>query len=238
MDNSTHDVRPIDTEAMTVTAPGDQVAARIAFAERWLVRARAQCQDGNVAGGLLTLSLADAEVRYALEAGGWPSRVLRRRAAYGRVSWIAVAAAAAAALVLWTLGTVPLPAPVSAGPTDGPPIVRLPSHVGTLLATMAVPTASAVHAQSAPAASGSLAASSPVRTMPARRAAPQRPAAAAPMQSIAPAVPAVAIPAPTVAPVAPAPTRPSTVTPLPVISEVDLIEMVLAADRTLRGTSP
>lgn len=228
MDNTTHDVPPSETEAMKLTAPGEQVAARIGFAERWLLRARAQCEDGNVAGGLLTLSLADAEVRYALEAGGWQAHGTRR---WRRVPWVLLAAASAALLV-WGLRAVPVP--VSAGPTDGPPVVRLPAQVGTLLAMVTVPAA-----PSSPAPAASVAAPRPTRRAAAGQPVQQvRASMPAPAPSIVSTAPAVVTTTPSPTTASSASVRPSTVMPVQLISDVDLIEMVLAADRTLRGTGP
>jgi hypothetical protein len=215
-------------EAMTVDGLSEQVAARIGFAERWLDRARTQCTDGNVAGGLLTLALADAEVRYALETGGWPAGRARRRS--GGLRWL-VAAAAVAAVVVWVIQ--PRSTPVSAGPTAGPPVVRLPG-VGSILA-MTVPM---MPSAAVPAVRSAAVRVTSVRPAPriARGTAGPVPARAA----IVPVTTSTAVKS-TAAPAtatSPASVHPSTSTPAVPISDVDLIEMVLAADRTLRGTSP
>ncbi len=49
-----------------------QILTRIGFAERWLQRAREECLGGNVARGLLTLVLADGEMRRLLQLSGAP----------------------------------------------------------------------------------------------------------------------------------------------------------------------
>lgn len=237
MDNTTQFVQPMETEAMTVEVFGEQVATRIGFAERWLHRARAQCEDGNVTAGLLTMALADAELRYALEASGRRMRATGRRrpaperAGRSRLPWL-LPIVAAGAIIVWMIR--PMPAPVGAGPTSGPPVVRLPSDVGALLATVTVASG-----QSAPAATARFIAPRPVR--PGRTGRPVRLVERAPVPvSVQPAVSSTAA---TTAVTGPTTTSPvsvhtSTVPSAPVISDVDLIEMVLAADRTLRGTSP
>lgn len=241
MDNMTHSVRPLTTEAMTVEAQDSQVVARIGFAERWLHRARTQCAEGDVSGGLLTLALADAEVRYALEAGGWrpaarhtvPSR--RRR-----LGGMLAAAVAAVLGVVWV--SLPGPGPTEAGEFDGPPIIRFASTTGTLLSMVSVPPAGPVAQVSAAGVSSPRPVRAATRTGLARsptpvtlRAAP----AATPtgMVRLATGQPSAtaesstsgALTALTPAPGAPAPF---------LLSEADLIEVVLAASRALQGSGP
>jgi len=113
---------------MGMPADGEQLLARIGFAERWLGRARAQCAEGNVARSVLTLVLADAEVHHALEAVGMPVRSRPRRA--GSVALVLAAAALASGLLLAGRR------PTDAGPavaTPAPPVVRLASSSGALL---------------------------------------------------------------------------------------------------------
>lgn len=244
MDNMTHSVRQSTTEAMTVEAQDTQVVARIGFAERWLHRARTQCAEGDVSGGLLTLALADAEVRYALEVGGWrpaaPDTAPSRRR---RLGGVLAAAAAAVVGVIWV--SLPGPGPTAAGAFDGPPVIRFASTTGTLLSVVPVPSMEpgprpgvAVAGEQRPRnaiRTGVTRLPAPV-TMPAAapastaRAGPAAPPAAQPASaSTAPSSSAGQLTAP--APVAGAPT------PF-VLSEADLIDMVLAASRALQGSGP
>jgi hypothetical protein len=226
------------TEAMSVETSDTPVITRIGFAERWLHRAKAQCADGDVTGGLLTLSLANAEVRFALEAGGWPEPRGAVRLQPGRrwLPWLLLAAAAVVSA--WTFR--PAGVPADAGIVDGPPVVRFSSTIGTVLAAVSVP--------SAPPASERVTRPDvhPRGQQTATRPAPRQAVAPRPRVAAVPAVPAattavraapagttsvLTTPAPAAAP------TPSPVTPF-VLSEVDLIDMVLAANQALRGTGP
>lgn len=116
--------------AMNVGEGGEQVLARIGFAEQWLDRARRQCTEGHVARGVLTLVLADAEVHHALEVAGVPAaptRVPRRHP--GVIALAGVAAAAALFVSRW-----PAEPPVVS--TSTPPVVQLTSASGSLLQTL------------------------------------------------------------------------------------------------------
>lgn len=215
--------------------PGEHVVMRIGFAERWLRRARTQCADGNLQAGLLTLTLADAEVRYALESSGWPAA----RARAPRRLWPWLLAAAAVAVAVWTFGLrTPAAVPVSASSTDGPPVIRLTYRVGSLLALVTVPVV-----QSAPTAAVRPAVHPAARRGPATvRTAPISTTAIAPAR---PAASTAAVSSGTTAVTGTTGSTsssqlavPAAPVTSPVISDVDLIEMVLAADRTLRGTSP
>lgn len=221
------------TEAMSVDTGHAQVIARIGFAERWLHRAKAQCADGDVAGGLMTLSLADAEMRVALETGGWSRhRPSAPRPAMRRwVPWVTLAAATMASV--WTLR--PAAVPADAAVVDGPAVVRFSSNVGAVLSLMSVTPAPRAPVQVA----------RPEVRPRTLRTAPQAP----PRASAAPLRPAAAVAAPTVTPAITPAAHPLTITaPVPapalspaapfVLSEVDLIDMVLAANQALRGTGP
>lgn len=110
-----------------------QVIKRIGFAERWLDRAKRQYQDGDVPRGLLTLVLASAEMTHAIR--------LAHPAISTRRQWtvpVAVAAAATA-IVLLALAGWPLwrPAPASSAPA--PIVVTLSNRVGTLLELVEAP---------------------------------------------------------------------------------------------------
>jgi hypothetical protein len=227
------------TEAMSVETSDTQVLTRIGFAEGWLHRAKAQCADGDVPGGLLTLSLADAEVRFALEAGGWPQArgIVRSQPSRRWIPWLLLAAAAAVASA-WTFR--PAAVPADAGIVDGPPVVRFSSTIGAVLSAVSVPSAPPASVQvSRPDVH-------PRVQRAVTRPAPRPAAAPRPRVEAAPAVRAattavrtttagtpsvLTTPAPAAAP------PPSPVTPF-VLSEVDLIDMVLAANQALRGTGP
>lgn len=106
---------------------GEQVLARIGFAERWLDRARRQCTEGHVTRGVLTLVLADAEVHHALEAAGVPAA--RKRVPRRHPGVLALAGVAAAVVLL--VSQWPADSPVVS--TPAPPAVQLTSASGTLL---------------------------------------------------------------------------------------------------------
>jgi hypothetical protein len=198
------------------------LAERIGFAEDWVIRARRQIQDGDLAHGTLTLLLAQAELRRAREVG---------TAGRGSVRpWAVVAlgiAVGAAIAVLEFPGHVPLSAQ-----TETPVIVRLPEGTGALLQLVAAPEPPApvervvVRAQAlarsrVPAPAPALAPRSEVASPAGVRA----PTAAPPTPASAPApAPASAAPA---AAAAPAP-------PVTLLSAADVIDLVLAAERSLR----
>ncbi len=132
---------------MSVTESGEQVIARIGFAERWLDRARRQCAQGNVARGVLTLVLADAEVRHALAAAGVPHAERRGRDA--RPALALMAGGLVAALLVAIRGPA---GPASVSPAPAPPIVRLAAASGSLLDSLVFPQGPAVHPVTAPGA--------------------------------------------------------------------------------------
>jgi hypothetical protein len=218
---------------MSVDTGHAQVIARIGFAERWLHRAKAQCADGDVVGGLMTLSLADAEMRVALETGGWSRhRPSAPRPAMRRwLPWVMVAAAASLASV-WTFR--PAAVPADAAVVDGPAVVRFSSHVGAVLSLISVTPAPRAPVQFARPNVRPRGQRSTPQAPPRATAAPLRPPAAAAAPTVTPAVTPAARPtitAPVSAPVL-SPAAPF------VLSEVDLIDMVLAANQALRGTGP
>lgn len=191
---------------------GRQVMARIGFAERWLHRAKRHCGDGDVTRGLLTLVLAQAEMHYALETGGGRVRVPRR------VPTPALLAVGAVALAVVAASWLP-PAPPMHGVVASAPIVKLVAPVGSWLDLVQVPSLPN------PAA------------LPRAHAGQVRPALHQPNASrsvalaVVPASPSAgAVPAPAALTVVPTPSAP----PVVHLSAVDLIDLVLAADRTLR----
>jgi hypothetical protein len=207
---------------------------RIHFAEGWLDRARRQIRDGQVVHGTLTMILAEAELHRAREEGLPLTGVAGMPAASPpRASWIAsgVLAAAAAALVA-VIVTAPFQAPVT---TDdaAPPIVTLAGGTGEMFRIITVPGPVVertvvhpriIHVAARPPRPALPAASvSPppaVHVAPAARPS-ERPAAQAP--PVPPTAPAVAAPAPAV--------------PLLLLSDADVIELVLAAERSLRRSA-
>ncbi|MBM3470579.1 MAG: hypothetical protein FJX73_07290 [Armatimonadetes bacterium] len=197
---------------------------RISFAENWLARARQQVEDGHRERGLLTLVLAAAEVRLAREAGG-PAARLRpdRRALSG---WIA-----AGMTVLSAATLIFLVVPRTAGPTDvhsgqAPPVVFLSGGTGAMLDLVTVPP---------PAAEKTVTRTIIVRVPVTitKGAAPQAAPATAPSRPAARHVPAgPPLPSP-----ATAVTAGSTAPPPALLSEADMIELVLAAERSLRRSA-
>jgi len=112
---------------MSVPANGEQVVARIGFAQRWLDRAKRQCTDGNLPRSVLTLVLADAEVHHALEAAGGPARAHTRRMT--PAAFILLGAVLVSGLLLASRG----PAVSGVVSSPAPTLVRLSSSSGTLL---------------------------------------------------------------------------------------------------------
>lgn len=124
---------------MVVHVSGEQVLARIGFAERWLHRAKQQCAEGNVTRGVLTLVLADAEMHHAMEVAGAPRRAGGRRGSVARaLAAFTVAAGVAVAVAMpWSA-----PADSITFNNPAPPVVRLATPGDLLLAVSpAQPTA-------------------------------------------------------------------------------------------------
>jgi hypothetical protein len=208
---------------MSQGVTGEQLAARIGFAEQWLRRARGQVAEGDVARGALTLVLAEAEVRHAMEIAGLP---VRRRRPLAPIALAAVVAAAAAAAIS-VLTPAAMPATAA-----GPAIVQLDGGVGELL-RLVVPPAAASAAQPRRAV-----APLPVRPPAALRRPPVAAEALSPAVPVATGRPAGAAqaaaatsPAPADALLAPAAAPPPPV----VVSNRELIELVLTAGSVLRA---
>lgn len=204
-----------------------QVIKRIGFAERWLDRAKRQYQDGDVPRGLLTLVLASAEMTHAIRLAH-PAISTRRRWAVP----VAVAAAATAIVILafagWPLG---MPAPASSAPA--PIVVTLSNRIGTLLELVEAPPDPAALApvpQHAfpqvtrrPAAGVERFARGTER-LAVSASAPVEPVSVRAVQKQAPS------PAPAAGPVIP----PAGTIADYSLSDEELIDLVLAAERTLR----
>ncbi|MDQ7842466.1 MAG: hypothetical protein QN141_03275 [Armatimonadota bacterium] len=221
---------------------GQEVVSRIGYAEQWLRRAKGQVAGGHLKRGVLTLVLADAEVRHAIEMAGLPPRPARPTVGVLPVLGLSLAAA----LVLGLARTAVAPAPGAV--ETGPPILRL-SLSGDLLRPIAVPVKTAPAVGTAPDLRPTrprvLSAARTVVPPPA--SAPRRPAPGTPVPASGrpspPAVPpAATAPSADAAAPSPAPTAaPATVpaaTTSPagmILSSDDLIDLVLAAERALRG---
>ncbi len=196
---------------------------RISFAEGWLARARQQVEAGHPERGVLTLVLAAAEVRLAREAGGLARLHSGRQAHLGRLA--ATTAALAAAALVFTLAVALSPAvPVDVGIGQAPPVVVLSGGKGALAGLVTDPQPAAVRTVTrtvvvhvpVKVTGGGPPQAAPVAVRPAVQHAPERVAAAP------------------VAPVAAAGIAP---TQHVLLSEADVIELVLAAERALRRAS-
>ncbi len=197
---------------------------RISFAEGWLARARQQVEAGHRERGMLTLLLAAAEVRLAREAGGPVARPHPEGRALS--GWIAAGMATLCAVTL-----IFLVVPRTVGPTDvhssqAPPIVVLSGGAGAMLDLVTVPL---------PAVEKTVTRTIIVRvpvkvTEGALRQAAPAPGAARPLAQHMPAGPAAPPPA-LVASTGSAAPQPA------LLSEADVIELVLAAERSLRRSA-
>lgn len=212
---------------------GQQVIDRIGFAERWLDRAKRQCQDGDVPRGLLTLFLANAEMAHTLRTAQ-PMVSPRRRAYASALAIAAVLMLTCVALLGWKVVS---PAPASA--EDGPTIITLGGRVGSLLELVeATP-----HQTVAPGVRQGKAQSKSVRRhavgtrRPQRSLSPARPAPATYVSGVSKS----AIAMPPAAPFQSKLAEPSGSRVVAAVeggpSDVELISLVLTAERTLRTQS-
>lgn len=206
---------------------------RIAFAEGWLDRARRHIHEGRFAHGALTMLLAEAELHRAREAhlpaigaSGIPA-AQRPWIGWAAASLLAAAAVAVAAFIL----TARVPPPVGADDA-APPIVTLSGGSGEMFRIITIPGAvverTVVRSQivrvAAPHARHAAPQASPGRP-PAVRAATTAPVFERPASQAPPAPPVVAAPTPALA------------AALPLVSDADVIELVLAAERSLRRSA-
>lgn len=206
---------------------------RISFAEGWLDRARRQIRDGQVTHGTLTMILAEAELHRAREAGA-PTGAARARmpvAPRSRGWWAAASVlAAAAAVSVALIQTVRFPVP-NITDTAPHPIVTLTGGAGEMFRIITVP--------------GPVVERTVVRSQIVRLAAPLPHPAVSPASVSAPPVvrPAPAgpptersasqtPPAPPALVAAPAPAA-----TLSLLSDADVIDLVLAAERSLRRSA-
>lgn len=207
---------------------------RIVFAEDWLDRARRQLQQGEVAGGTLAMLLAEAELCRARETGLLAARSEAQARCW--LPWAALAALAVGGVVLVLSLVAALPPDPAALAQPVAPTLRLASGTGDLLRMVTAPQ---------PPTERTIVQSRVIRIpvpVPAhaRRAAPPAPVAP-PAPSAPAALPEWRSP-PVVQPV-PAPPAVSVAPPVPaaqpapaaaVLSEAEVIDMVLAAERSLR----
>ncbi|MGH2373160.1 MAG: hypothetical protein ACRDIC_06725 [bacterium] len=202
---------------------------RITFAEDWLARARRQVEDGEQARGILTLLIAEAEVHRARDLGTGHADTMPVRAGQrlGPFAAVAVAVAIVATIALshpfgplaWSTAAAgevsPHPIVTLSGGNDS--MLRLVQAPQALERTVTVPVAVQVMVR-IPA--------SPLTVeravdRPAGAPAPVRPTAAQPAPR-RPEVPAAAALPPTVSESS------------ALLSEAELIDLVLATERSLR----
>lgn len=221
-----------------------QILTRIGFAERWLQRAREECLDGEVARGLLTLVLADAEVRRVLQLVDAPAQRSRPRL----LPFLAVSLAglAAAALALQP-GMFPQGTSLAESAALAPGMT-LRAGTGALLTPVDV--ADSLEAVPVTPLQGKAAT---IRTPKAKSTSAETTETLLPRRAPSTSLPPVVIStAPVVAPVpaqGPASglqpassTAAPPVVPAPAsvhappsdVSDVDLLDLVIVADRTLR----
>lgn len=186
----------------------DHLAHHIGFAERWLSRAKQEIAQGDLGRSLLTLLLAEAEVHHARSGTAAREAALPRPSAAVTI----LGATALAAAILAGLAAALPRGDVAAALSSSPSVIRFKQPVGSTLALISLVVAPAPPTQaiSAPpqVVAAARASRTPIRRLPARTAGPSRPAPAS-------------APVPAAAPV--------------LVSDGDLIDLVLAAERSLRG---
>lgn len=187
----------------------DHLAHQIGFAERWLRRAQEEVAQGDLGRSQLTLMLAEAEVHHARSGGAALQRAATRPSA---LFTILGAAGLAAALLAGLTAALPQ-TDVTGFLPSSPPVIRFRQPVGSTLAMLPMAVAPAVLTQATSAPP-----QVPVITGAPRRLGARRPTvrAAAPTRSTP-----VDAPAPVVVP--------------QLVSDGDLIDLVLAAERSLRA---
>ncbi len=228
----------------------DEVIRRIGFAEGWLRRAKGNYRMGQVVRGELNLSLAEAEIRHAWEL----SRALPREGLYpqGLRGFLAMAALAGMLVLITAFlgsGLVPALPGTSTGKTSltsppGRPVITFPQPVGDLLKEIDLPapavegehTSGKVISQRSgpmvPTGTSQAPGTSPHAVAPGRTAAPPAQARLRSSSSPTPSQAAVPQQAGKQSIALPGPSLSGT----PVMAMEDLIDLVLTAERTLRGT--
>jgi len=197
--------------------PKEHMVRHIGFAERWLARAKREVAEGNLARSLLTLLLAEAEVHHAREANA-PSP---RSAVPPRLPAVpAILGAAGLAALLVALSIFPPRGEIVEGIYPAPPVIRFNQQVGTTLALVSAVIAPSQHLQAADPAS------------PARQARPME-ASPAGGERTSRVMPRLAARRVQSTQARPAPSVPETVTPS-LVSDGDLLDLILTAERSLR----
>jgi hypothetical protein len=187
-----------------MTTSDEQMLSRIGFAERWLARARGQWTAGHHARSLLTLVLADAELRHAMDTAGARRRTTGYRPTVA--TGFLLAAIVASALLLIGRWSV---APHAVAITPLPPVVRPSFLSGAPMGAVMHPARSATSTVSI----------HPVVPGTAARTAPSQMAAPSPAQSQASSASA---------------SGPAASLRLPSRSRPSLLDLVLTAERVLR----
>ncbi|MDR7418820.1 MAG: hypothetical protein QN178_07900 [Armatimonadota bacterium] len=206
---------------------------RIAYAEDWLDRARRRLNDGEVAEGALALVLAEAELQRAREANGAGCVTAGAGPRKSWIAWTALGTLGLAAAV--AVATVVLLHPSLPGdPSDAAPVVRLSAATGEMLHLVTPPEPAVERTVVEP------------RVVHVRVPVPVP--VAVPVVTAQPVVPVVKAPAPVRpepataradAPPVPAPAvAPASTPPVATLSltDAEVIDMVLAAERSLRRT--
>jgi hypothetical protein len=135
-----------------MTSSDEQMLSRIGFAERWLARARGQWTAGRHARSLLTLVLADAELRHAMDTAGARRRTTARRPT-AAVGFLLAAVVASAVLLIGRWSTPPRVVATT------PPLPVSPSVLSTApLTTSAIPVHTVVPGTAAQTALSQMAA--------------------------------------------------------------------------------
>lgn len=202
---------------------------RIAHAEDWLGRARQQIRNGHPERGALTLLLAEAELHRAREVGfaGTPGSCAGPR----QETWrplVAVAATVVAALAVGFL-VFSRPGVWAEAHNAVPPLLRLQDGAGEMLRAVTVPE---------PLVERTVVERTVIRRVPVyESASASRPTRAAlpDTEAVLAAPRAAPAAAPVHAPTAPAQPVPAQVQSL--LSDADVIELVLAAERSLRRSA-
>jgi hypothetical protein len=127
-----------------MTSSDEQMLSRIGFTERWLARARGQWTAGHHARSLLTLVLADAELRHAMDTAG-----ARRRTTAGHrtmATGFLLAAVVASALLLIGRWSITPHAVATTPPVARPPILSSAPTGAMMLPARSATSAVSVHA--------------------------------------------------------------------------------------------
>ncbi len=205
---------------------------RITFAEDWLARARQQMEGGEQTRGILTLLLAEAEVHRARELGtGWTApRPRSATRTLGPIAAVAAAAVIVGAVALWRPVGPAAWSTAAAGEDPPPPVVSLSAGTGALLRLVQAPEA-IERTITVPVA---------VRIMVRVPSSPAHAELAADTRASAPAPARIAAgqPAPRRSEASAAATVPGGGTETsPLLSEAELIDLVLATERSLRRST-